>query len=291
VESVGKRPDDCPLFRASLRELRLLRPQLFPQAIGSSIVAAQTVYGRSLRLPCGATMCMPRNSTPKKPTGRPRHSENFVTHATAQVELGRPLKAAPAGMPCRSRHRLLANSSIVADLGSRQPGFFLLRVCRLDSVQTCYLALFKRTRTGLSLGKRLIRKYYGIRTTPLPYAKDALEPYIDALTMEIHHDKHHGAYVTNLNKAIAGKTDLESKSIESLISNLDSVRQISEPSCGTMAGSRQPLDVLETPGPEGRGRTSVRWPTTSVCLRQFRHFQGEFEAAGLGDSERLGLAV
>ena len=40
---------------------------------------------------------------------------------------------------------------------------------------------------------------------PLPYPKDALEPYIDALTMEIHHDKHHGAYVTNVNKAIAGK--------------------------------------------------------------------------------------
>src|SRR5438552_17817760 len=58
---------------------------------------------------------------------------------------------------------------------------------------------------------------------PLPYAKDALEPYIDAQTMEIHHGKHHAAYVTNLNKAIAGKTDLESKSIEQLISNLDSV--------------------------------------------------------------------
>ena len=39
---------------------------------------------------------------------------------------------------------------------------------------------------------------------PLPYAFDALEPYIDAKTMEIHHDKHHGAYVTNLNKALEG---------------------------------------------------------------------------------------
>ena len=58
---------------------------------------------------------------------------------------------------------------------------------------------------------------------PLPYPKDALEPYIDALTMEIHHDKHHNAYVTNLNKAIAGKPDLESKTIEALVSNLDAV--------------------------------------------------------------------
>ena len=58
---------------------------------------------------------------------------------------------------------------------------------------------------------------------PLPYPKDALEPHIDAMTMEIHHDKHHNAYVTNVNKAIAGKADLESKSVEELISNLDAV--------------------------------------------------------------------
>lgn len=58
---------------------------------------------------------------------------------------------------------------------------------------------------------------------PLPYATNALEPYIDAMTMEIHHDKHHGAYVANVNKAIAGKSDLESKSAEDLIRSLDSV--------------------------------------------------------------------
>src|SRR5438045_9794295 len=58
---------------------------------------------------------------------------------------------------------------------------------------------------------------------PLPYPKDALEPHIDAQTMEIHHDKHHAAYVNNVNKAIAGKPDLEKKSVEDLISNLDAV--------------------------------------------------------------------
>src|ERR1700744_4046679 len=58
---------------------------------------------------------------------------------------------------------------------------------------------------------------------PLPYPKEALEPHIDATTMEIHHDKHHATYVTNLNKAIAGKADLEKKSIEDLISDLSSV--------------------------------------------------------------------
>ena len=54
----------------------------------------------------------------------------------------------------------------------------------------------------------------------LPYAYDALEPYIDARTMEIHHTKHHNAYITNVNTAIAG-TDLEGKSIEDILKNLD----------------------------------------------------------------------
>jgi Fe-Mn family superoxide dismutase len=52
----------------------------------------------------------------------------------------------------------------------------------------------------------------------LPYAYDALEPHIDARTMEIHHSKHHQAYITNLNAAIAG-TDLEGKSIEEILQN------------------------------------------------------------------------
>jgi superoxide dismutase, Fe-Mn family len=59
----------------------------------------------------------------------------------------------------------------------------------------------------------------------LPYANDALEPAIDAQTMEIHHGKHHNAYVTNLNNAIAGKSDLEAMSIEQLCANLDKAPQ------------------------------------------------------------------
>jgi superoxide dismutase, Fe-Mn family len=58
---------------------------------------------------------------------------------------------------------------------------------------------------------------------PLPYDYSALEPYIDTQTMQIHHDKHHGAYVTNLNNAIAGNAELESMSAEDLIKNLDRV--------------------------------------------------------------------
>ncbi|MHC4416645.1 MAG: superoxide dismutase [Planctomycetota bacterium] len=57
----------------------------------------------------------------------------------------------------------------------------------------------------------------------LPYPPDALEPHIDAQTMQIHHGKHHNAYVTKLNDAIKGKPDLEAKPIDALVSDLNSV--------------------------------------------------------------------
>jgi len=58
---------------------------------------------------------------------------------------------------------------------------------------------------------------------PLPYANNALEPHIDAQTMEIHHDKHHAAYVNNLNKALESAPELQNKSVEDLIKDLNSV--------------------------------------------------------------------
>jgi Fe-Mn family superoxide dismutase len=54
---------------------------------------------------------------------------------------------------------------------------------------------------------------------PLPYASDALEPSIDKMTMEIHHGKHHGTYVTNLNKALESAPEVASKSLEELLAN------------------------------------------------------------------------
>ncbi len=63
-----------------------------------------------------------------------------------------------------------------------------------------------------------------MHTVPdLAYAFDALEPHIDARTMEIHHDKHHAAYVGNLNKALDGHGDLASKPVEDLLADLDSL--------------------------------------------------------------------
>jgi Fe-Mn family superoxide dismutase len=54
---------------------------------------------------------------------------------------------------------------------------------------------------------------------PLPYAPNALEPHIDTMTMEIHHGKHHNAYVTNLNKALESAPDLAGKTVEELLAN------------------------------------------------------------------------
>jgi Fe-Mn family superoxide dismutase len=59
--------------------------------------------------------------------------------------------------------------------------------------------------------------------SPLPYAKDALEPHIDALTMEIHHGKHHAAYVANLNKALTGHSALEARALEVVLQDLNGV--------------------------------------------------------------------
>lgn len=58
---------------------------------------------------------------------------------------------------------------------------------------------------------------------PLPYAYEALEPHIDTLTMQIHHDKHHAAYVNNLNVALKEHPDLQAKSIEAILKNIQSV--------------------------------------------------------------------
>jgi superoxide dismutase, Fe-Mn family len=63
----------------------------------------------------------------------------------------------------------------------------------------------------------------GFTLPPLPYDYGALEPSIDKMTMEIHHDKHHKAYVDNLNKALAGHPDLLSKNINDILKNIDSV--------------------------------------------------------------------
>src|SRR5882672_7201207 len=75
--------------------------------------------------------------------------------------------------------------------------------------------------TGVALGQAPAGGPYVV--PPLPYPFDALEPHIDARTMEIHHDKHHAAYVTNLNKALAEFDYLGKKPVEDLLKDLNAL--------------------------------------------------------------------
>jgi Fe-Mn family superoxide dismutase len=119
---------------------------------------------------------------------------------------------------------------------------------------------------------------------PLPYPKDALEPFIDAMTMEIHHDKHHGAYVTNLNKAIAGKADLESKSAEDLISHLDAVpAEIRGPVRNNGGGHVNHTMFWKILAPKAGGMPTGRLADDiKSAFGSFDAFKEKFEAAGLG---------
>jgi Fe-Mn family superoxide dismutase len=89
----------------------------------------------------------------------------------------------------------------------------------------------------------------------LPYAKDALEPHIDALTVEIHHDRHHNTYVTNLNAALESAPELQSKSLEDLISNLDSVPESIRAAVRNNGGGHHNHSLFwEVIGPNGGGQ-------------------------------------
>ena len=111
----------------------------------------------------------------------------------------------------------------------------------------------------------------------LPYAYDALEPHIDARTMEIHHSKHHNAYVTNLNAAIAG-TDLEGKSIEDLMKNLDMNNMAVRNNGG---GHYNHTLFWEIMSPNGGGLpTGELAAAITAAFGSFDAFKAEFSKAG-----------
>ena len=119
---------------------------------------------------------------------------------------------------------------------------------------------------------------------PLPYPKDALEPHIDAQTMEIHHGKHHNAYVTNLNKAIAGKGDLENKPIEQLISNLNAVPEDIRTAVRNNGGGHLNHTMFwKLMGPGAGGKPSGKVAEDiNATFGSFDTFKEKFEAAGAG---------
>jgi len=92
---------------------------------------------------------------------------------------------------------------------------------------------------------------------PLPYSFDALEPHIDAKTMEIHHDKHHAAYVSKLNGALEGHPQLQNKKVEELLRDIDSVPEAIRPVVRNHGGGHANHSLFwEVMGPNGGGEPS-----------------------------------
>ena len=118
----------------------------------------------------------------------------------------------------------------------------------------------------------------------LPYPAEALEPHIDKATMEIHHGRHHKAYVDNLNKAIAGNPALEGKSLEALISDLASVPEnIRGPVRNNGGGHWNHSLFWQLMAPKAGGPPSGAVASAiQTSFGSFADFQAKFEAAGIG---------
>ncbi len=116
----------------------------------------------------------------------------------------------------------------------------------------------------------------------LPYASNALEPYIDTQTMEIHHGKHHAAYVANLNKALEGQDALAAKPVEELIADLASVPEAIRTAVRNNGGGHANHALFWTvigPGAGGQPQGELA-DDIAATFGSFDAFKAEFEKAG-----------
>jgi len=118
----------------------------------------------------------------------------------------------------------------------------------------------------------------------LPYAVDALEPYIDAQTMTIHHDKHHQTYITNLNAALEKHPELASKSLEDLLSDLNAVPEDIRGAVRNHGGGTWNHNLFwEIMGPKMGGASSGEVTRAlEAAFGSFDAFKSEFEKAANG---------
>lgn len=118
----------------------------------------------------------------------------------------------------------------------------------------------------------------------LPYPHDALEPHIDAQTMEIHHGKHHAAYVNNLNAALEKAPELKDKSVEELIADLDSVPEAIRTAVRNNGGGHANHSLFwQILSPNGGGTpTGEIAEAINKAFGSFDKFKEEFSAAAAG---------
>jgi len=119
---------------------------------------------------------------------------------------------------------------------------------------------------------------------PLPYAHDALEPFIDATTMQIHHDKHHAAYINNLNGALEKHPELGSKTLEQLLSDLNAVPEdirtvVRNHGGGTFNHNLFWEIMAPKAGGEPKGALAK---AIDAAFNNFANFKAEFEKAANG---------
>jgi len=116
----------------------------------------------------------------------------------------------------------------------------------------------------------------------LPYAYDALEPHFDKETMNIHHTKHHNAYITNVNNALEGNEELQSKSVEDLISNMDAIPENIRTAVRNNGGGHANHSLFwELLSPDGGGNPSgTLAEAIAKKFGSFDKFKEEFAKAG-----------
>ncbi len=119
---------------------------------------------------------------------------------------------------------------------------------------------------------------------PLPYSFDALEPHIDARTMEIHHDRHHATYVTNLNKALEGHDTWLSLDIDELMARIHEVPEHIRTAVNNNGGGHANHSLFWTlMSPQGGGEpTGDLANAINSTFGDFASFKEKFKAAGLG---------
>lgn len=119
---------------------------------------------------------------------------------------------------------------------------------------------------------------------PLPYAYNALESYIDEQTMRIHHDKHHGTYVTNLNAALDKHPELHKKSLEDILRDLNSVPEDIRTAVRNNGGGHWNHSMFwQVMGPKAGGEpTGAVLDAIKGAFGDFAKFKDQFKAAALG---------
>lgn len=155
---------------------------------------------------------------------------------------------------------------------------------RRQAIQTTALAAAAATIIPQVIAQTAAAPSGPFTLPPLPYAFDALEPHIDAKTMEIHHDRHHKAYVDNLNKAVADSPDTAKKSIEDIVKDLNSVPEKIRTAVRNNGGGHFNHSLFwqmmsKSGGGEPKGELAKAIETS---FGSFSAFKENFSKAGLG---------